>query len=274
MTSYETAEPVFKHWMAYLIYGKETCPTTGRKHWQCHFISKKKMSLRSVIKRQAPHHIEISKDPEASRTYCQKEGDFKEHGEWSFQGKRTDLKLIVDRLVSGDITLDHVLLEQPNVYHQYGRVLEKAVDLRLRRQARDFVPTVYWFYGPTGTGKTRSVVQEEKSLYFFPYEKNGWWDNYESQEAILFDDFRGQLPLNEVLRICDRYAYSVPRRGRAPVPLMAKRIYFTSCKRPEEVFKENESIDQLHRRLAEIKFFDGLENEDDFIDRLLKGKTK
>jgi len=259
MTSYETEPPVHKDWMSYLIYGRETCPTTQRKHWQCHFITKRKMQLKAVIKKQYPHHIEISKDPDASRTYCQKEGDWKEAGEWSGQGQRNDLQPIVAQVMSGEVNIDDLLLSAPMIYHQYGRTLEKVADLRLKKQKRDFVPSCHWLYGPTGVGKTRSVVSEEKSLYFFPYEKNGWWDNYEGQEAILFDDFRGQLPLNEILRICDRYDYSVPRRGRAPVPLMAKRIYFTSCKRPEDVFKENESIDQLLRRLAEVKFVDGLD---------------
>lgn len=258
-TSYETAEPLFRDWMQYLIFGKETCPTTGRKHWQCHLISKKKRTLRSVIKSLAPCHVEISKDPEASKKYCMKEGEFKEQGEWCTQGQRTDLHAAVRAIIDGKLHLDEIIEQDPMLFHQFGRTLERAHDLYLKKSKRDFVPTVYWLWGPTGTGKTRSVVSEEKSLYFFPYEKNGWWDNYESQEAILFDDFRGQLPLNEMLRICDRYDYSVPRRGRAPVPLMAKRIYITSCKRPEEIFKENESIDQLIRRLAEIRYVDGLE---------------
>lgn len=256
-TSYETAEPLFRDWMEYLIYGKETCPTTGRKHWQCHVICKRKRPLKSVIKSLYPCHVEISKDPEASRTYCKKEGDFKEHGNWISQGTRSDLKDIVSKVISGEINCDYLLGEDPAKIHQYGRTLEKAEDLRLKKQKRDFMPSCHWLYGPTGVGKTRSVVSEEKDLYFFPYEKNGWWDNYSGQEAILFDDFRGQLPMNEILRICDRYDYTVPRRGRAPVPLMAKRIYFTCCKRPEEVFKENESMDQLLRRVV-VQFVDGL----------------
>lgn len=259
-TSFETAEPLFRDWMQYLIFGKETCPTSGRRHWQCHTISKRKRPLSSVIKSLSPCHVEISKDPEASRAYCKKEGEFKEQGEWSSQGQRTDLAVLVNEIIVGAVTIDDVLVNTPAMFHQYGRTLERAADLRLKKAKRDFVPTCKWLWGPTGVGKTRSIVSEEKSLYFFPYEKNGWWDNYESQEAILFDDFRGQLPMNEILRICDRYDYSVPRRGRCPVPLMAKRIYFTSCKPPEEVFKENESISQLLRRV-EVKFCDGLDLE-------------
>jgi hypothetical protein len=249
-TSYETAEPLFRDWMAYLIYGKETCPTTGRKHWQCHLICKSKRSIKAVIKSLYPCHVEISKDPVASRDYCKKEGDFKEHGTWSSQGERKDLKDVIDDVISGKRTIEDIIVEDPVTYHQYGRTLEKAVDIRLKKIKRDWMPVCKWIWGPTGTGKTRSVVDEEKDLYFFPYEKNGWWDNYEGQEAILFDDFRGQLPLNEILRICDRYDHTVSRRGRAPVPLVAKRIYFTSCKAPELVFTENEAINQLLRRVT------------------------
>lgn len=254
-TAFTNVRPTKPDWAVYMIAGRETCPTTGRVHYQGHLITARKTRLASVIKKWKPHHVEISKDPEASREYCKKEGEWEEQGEWISQGSRTDLQAAVRELVEQKTTIDEIVINNPGLYHQYGRTLEKVVDVQLKKIKRDWMPTCKWIWGPTGVGKTRSICSEEKDLYFFPYEKNGWWDNYEGQEAILFDDFRGQLPLNEVLRICDRYDYSVPRRGRAPIPLVAKRIYFTSCKPPEEVFKENEAIAQLLRRV-EVEVMD------------------
>lgn len=261
-TAYQEEKIGLADWMTYIIAGREKCPTTGRMHWQGHLITQRKMRVNAVRELMKPHYLDVSRSPVDSRRYCKEDGQWYEEGTWSFHGQRTDLEGVVKQIMNQEIKLDEIIVENPMLYHQYGRTLEKAADLVLKRLKRDWMPVCKWIWGPTGTGKTRSVVEKEKSLYFFPYEKNGWWDNYEGQEAVLFDDFRGQLPMNEVLRICDRYDYTVPRRGRQPIPLLAKRIYFTCCKVPEEVFKDNESITQLLRRV-EVVYKDGLHEEEE-----------
>lgn len=262
MTSYETEKPVFKSFMRYLIYGKEVCPTTTREHWQCHFMTKRKMTLKRVIEKQKPHHIEISVAPQQSIEYCKKEGKWEEHGTLPQQGKRNDLITLKDFIMKGEKTVQDIMLEDPMMYHQYGRTLNALEDVYKKRNQRDWVPECVWLVGPTGVGKSRKVHSEEKSLYIYPYEVAGWWDQYDGEEAVLFDDFRGQLPLNQLLRICDRYAFAVPRRGRAPTPLLAKRIWFTSCKTPEQVYDKDQmngdSIAQLLRRIK-VVYMDGLD---------------
>lgn len=246
-------------WMRYLITGYETCPTTGRKHYQCHCYTSNAISLATAVKRLKPFHVEVSKDPPASVEYCKKEGDFVETGDFPCPGKRTDLLEVRDRIMNGVLTVATIIVESPDLYHQYGRTLQAIEDQKNRRKKRCWMPDCYWLWGPTGVGKTRQVHEKESDLYVYPYEKAGWWDNYDGQEAVLFDDFRGQLPLNEVLRLCDRYDYSVARRGRAPIPMLAKRIYFTSCKPLQDIYKDaGESLSQLERRIIS-KFIDGLE---------------
>lgn len=256
-TSFSPVCPVLMDWMRYLICGEEKCPSTGKTHWQCHTYSKNKITLAAAIKRLKPCHVEVSIDPEASITYCKKEGKFVEYGEPPRQGARKDLDLVINQVITGDLKVDQILAEDPMFFHQYGRTLEKAEDLVHKKAKRDFMPQCVWLYGPTGTGKTRQVAEEEKDLYWYPYENAGWWDSYKGQEAVIFDDFRGQLPLNALLRLCDRYDYRVPRRNRPPVPMLAKRIYFTSCKSPEQIYDKEgtngDSIQQLLRRV-EVKW--------------------
>lgn len=260
-TSFSPVRPVLMDWMRYLIAGAEVCPTTKKTHWQCHVYSKDKISLKQAIKRLAPCHVEVSKDPEASIAYCKKEGDWVEFGELPKQGARKDLDLLVKQVISGEVKIDDIVSDNPDMYHKYGRTLERAFDIGCKRQKRDFMPKCIWLYGPTGTGKTRQVNDAEPSLYWYPYEKAGWWDSYTGQEAVIFDDFRGQLPLNDLLRLCDRYDYCVTRRGRLPIPMMAKRIYFTSCKTPEQIYDKEgnngDSVAQLLRRV-EVRFIDGV----------------
>jgi len=257
-TAFTNVRPVKMDWMRYLVAGAEKCPTTGKEHYQCHCYTNSKLTLKSVIKRLRPFHVEVAMCPEKSIAYCKKDGDFIETGEPPAQGSRSDLKEMCRRLALGEIKVADILGEDPMAYHKYGRTLIAAEQSANKRVKREHVTTGIWLYGPTGVGKTRQVHEEEKDLYVYPYEKNGWWDGYCGQAAVLFDDFRGQLPLNELLRIVDRYPYAVPRRGQEPYPFTALKVYVTSCKRPDEVYKEaGESITQLERRF-EIKFIGGL----------------
>ena len=52
--------------------------------------------------------------------------------------------------------------------------------------------------------------------------KHSWWDNYEGQETIVFNDFRGGLPFSDLLQLCDKYSYYVKRRNRDPYPVSSK----------------------------------------------------
>jgi hypothetical protein len=76
-TSYETEEPPYdSSSMTYLIAGRETCPDTGNKHWQCYLELEKKQRL-SYFKNHDYYkhvHLEPRKGTalEAS-DYCKKE---------------------------------------------------------------------------------------------------------------------------------------------------------------------------------------------------------
>lgn len=79
----------------YHIYGREVCPTTGRKHLQG-FIRLKNARNLSQMKKFLTFpqvHLESTKgSDEQNRTYCMKDGDFWEQGTMSSQGKRSDLE--------------------------------------------------------------------------------------------------------------------------------------------------------------------------------------
>lgn len=64
--------------ITYLIYGKETCPTTGRKHHQGYFELKTQMSLNAIKKKLKNDtiHLEVARGTaEQNIKYCEKEGD-------------------------------------------------------------------------------------------------------------------------------------------------------------------------------------------------------
>lgn len=266
-TSYQEDAPIFiETLMMFLAYEQETCPETGRKHWQGYVSMLRKTTL-SAIKTNVNEswHWEIMRGSFSdNQAYCNKEGGLVKFGTCPIdqQGVRNDVNAVRARLINGE-NLDDIILTEPYLYQRAGRVMERLNEIILRSRRRNWETRIIWFYGPTGTGKTREVYEREEksSLYIKPLGRAdvNWWDAYRGEEAILLDDFRGQLDYDELLRLADRYPMTVSRRGREPLPFLAKRIYITSALRPDEVYlsqnARGDSLRQLERRVVELKQF-------------------
>ena len=84
-----------------------------------------------------------------------------------------------------------------------------------------------------------------------------WWDGYEAQLEVILDDYRPAMcPFHELLRLLDRYPMKVEYKGGS-TELQATTFVITTCERPELLWngKTDEMIDQLIRRLTEIRQF-------------------
>jgi hypothetical protein len=159
-TQHDTDEPAFNKKLAYLGYVKETCPSTGKEHWQGFAYSNQVMRLTGWKKLFPGAHIEqVRSDFAANEKYCSKEGQLIEHGQRPRQGERTDLQELKVQLDVGKRPLEiadevngmfgvvartHRFTES---YFQYKRAKTLAHDRT--------VPDVYVRIGPPGTGKTR-----------------------------------------------------------------------------------------------------------------------
>ena len=128
--------------------------------------------------------------------------------------------------------------------------LQRHISPRLEK----FTPTVVKvFIGKPGTGKTRKVYELDPSVYLVPEPVNGilWFDGYETQEAILFDDFYGWVKYHTMLNLLDGYPMQLPIKG-SYVYRNWTRVYITSNKHPREWYDRPE-WNALHRRISEIK---------------------
>lgn len=131
----------------------------------------------------------------------------------------------------------------------------KAKILQYLEPQRDWAPEVYWFYGPTGSGKTRKAFELCEDPWISDQGLR-WWDGYDGHEDVIIDDFRKDFcKFHELLRILDRYPYRVEVRGGSR-QLLARRIFITSLYSPEETYHMREDIGALTRRITEVRRFE------------------
>lgn len=115
--------------------------------------------------------------------------------------------------------------------------------------------TVYCFYGPTGTGKSRRSWNEA-GWDAYPKDPNTkFWDGYRGEEHVVIDEFRGRIDISHLLRWLDRYPVNVEIKGSV-VPLRAKRLWITSNIPPSLWYPGTDSatVDALLRRLECVEF--------------------
>lgn len=243
----------------YNIYGEEICPTTKRLHYQGYVEFDKALGIKKIKLSLGSETVHIEKrlgTQTEAIDYCKKDGKFIEWGELKKQGERTDLKTMVDNLFKNEITIHEIISNNPDQYHLYSKTLLAAEDLKFFNKKRTWMTKGIWLFGATGTGKTKYAYDLDPNLYNWKNDKN-WQDLYQGQETVLIDDFRGHIPYNELLKMVDRYEYSVSRRNRCPIPLLAKTIIVTSSLHPKNVYKylsQDDSLDQLYRRFEIIEY--------------------
>lgn len=248
----------------YLVFGHEVAPTTGTPHLQGFILFENQTAFGTVRKLIPRANIQTRRatDFQASE-YCKKEGDFFEAGTAPQQGRRFDIENAVKAILDGTTTTTEIVTENPTLYICAHRALDKVQSIRIsnttsviRKEQREAV----WYYGGAGVGKSKRVFEQVKddSFYLYPYDGD-WMDSYDGQKYIVFDDFRGQVPYNALLRLTDPWynSYQCRRRGTVPYPCVSDKIVITSALPPWEVYgsllSKSDSLKQLFRRVKIIQ---------------------
>lgn len=243
----------------FIIYGREVAPETGTPHLQGYIYMKNPQGLKGMKKVFPRAHLErAAGSPEDNIRYCSKEGDIFRHGEAPQQGARSDISEMKEKVKKGASMRE--LIEGATSYQSLRcaeLLMKYAPPIKRER------PAVYWFYGPTGTGKTRRAVEMGGDDYWISGKDLKWWDGYYGQKTVILDDFRGDFcPLHELLRILDRYPYRVELKGSSTW-LRAETIIITAPQPPEMYYAraEAQAMEQLLRRITNITKFEPIPTE-------------
>lgn len=229
----------------------------GTPHIQGAVFFSDEISRKNLSKILPRANLQIMKGTWEDQDYCLKDGCIiRNDGTGSVQGKRRDIDAMMVDVKAG--ASDVELIEKyPNTFSRTMKMVDRyreATDKRFRNWMTEGV----WIYGPTKVGKSEMAFENyhPDTHYVHEIEDKGWWDRYNGQDIVIFNDFRGQISYDAMLTLLDRWPKFVPKRGRAPVPFLAKKVIITSSLSPEECYHrraENDSIEQLLRRLTVIK---------------------
>ena len=245
----------------YGIFGKEKCPTTGRIHLQgfCSLVKPKRFNN---IKEQINNSIHIEKahgTDNENQIYCSKSGEYFEKGRPSEgRGQRTDLQSLLETISTGERNLKRIAELHPTCYIRYHRGIRSWLNLAHPIECRKEKTEVFYYWGPPGTGKSRSAYEEatnflDGTYYYKP--RGEWWDGYMQQTTVIIDDFYGWIKYDELLKVCDRYPLKVPIKGGFE-EFTSKRIYITSNVDVCDLYKFiNFKTDAIDRRITLKKYF-------------------
>ncbi|CAM9979757.1 unnamed protein product, partial [Heterosigma akashiwo] len=143
--------------------------------------------------------------------------------------------------------------ELPVEYVKYHKAVTAIRALAVPK--REWKTEVLWYYGPTGTGKSRRAFEMTSDPYVHNMSSGKWFDGYEGQEDVIFDDMRKDtFKFHELLRLFDRYPMKVQVKGSS-VNWCPKRIIVTTCFKPDQMYETREDLQQLMRRINSVVYF-------------------
>lgn len=169
-------------------------------------------------------------------------------------GERTDIQRMYSMVKRGASDFE-IQEEMVDTYVGHLNAPTRLRNNMLESSPRSQPPLVKWYYGPTGSGKTRAAFEEYPAAYFKDMSDGKWWDGYMQQECVVFDDMRKDtFKFHELLRILDRYPLRVQMKGSS-CQFNSPVIIITSCFPPESLYETREDVGQLLRRINQVEIF-------------------
>lgn len=203
---------------SYIVIGDEV-GESGTPHFQGYFELLKKARFNAVkllFDPSIPHLEAKSRNStrDQAAEYCKKDSNYVEYGTLGGQGKKKrKLAILANAVIEGE-PLSEVAQLDPETYIRNYRGLQ---DFQAKvTKISNFRPVkTILFYGNTDTGKTHDAFADFPDLYRVPLQRKGnlWFNGYERQKTIFFDEFVGQIPLTNMLQILDKFKLQVETKG-------------------------------------------------------------
>lgn len=230
----EIGEQGTRHFQGYIFYNNAQRFSTVKSHLPRAHIEKQRGSITQAIE------------------YCKKDGLWKEWGTIPTENnpnRGIEWNTIIQKAQDGE--LDYIKCQYPQIYLRYHAKLKEL-----------FKPTTVilsnleneWWYGPTGTGKSKKIWEDYPEHY--QKKKNKWWDAYNREDVVVIEEWS---PDNSILASSlkiwsDRYPFPAEIKGGMMQKIRPKKIIVTSNYSMEQCFPREEDLAPMKRRFKQLHF--------------------
>jgi len=243
----------------YIIYQTEQGEAEQTTHLQGYMEFTRQRSFlqvkRTINERM---HIEIRRGTQAQAiAYCTKEdtrveGSSGEGGMQANATKKQKLAPLVAKLQAGEDLMD-IEDDFPCLMLLHR---DKIQDFAIKcKGKRDWATEIEIFVGKTGTGKSFTAKTENEDAYNVPWPMGGrwWWPNYTGEHCVIMDEFRHQVKMDVMLKMLDRYAWTLESKGRN-FQFVSRKIVITTNIDPKDWYSgvSKEVKEPLRRRIQEF----------------------
>nr|QKV51218.1 putative replication associated protein [Crucivirus sp.] len=226
---------------------------TGRLHHQgcCYFKNPRVCSGFSKLLPPNTWFRPARGDECSNNKYTSKEGNrILLIGRPIAQGERVDLEEIRDRIINGGATPNEIACESGTSFEDI-RFAETIFRLAGSAPKRTWKTTVIWLYGSAGRGKShiaKALIGDDDC--WKSSAKLDYWQQYQGQETVWFDEFRGdKCTFTALLEIMDSTPYEVNIKHGSH-QLLARRLIVTSPMHPDKIYPScAENVNQMLRRI-------------------------
>ncbi len=246
-------------------------------HTHIYILFKSPVRFTTIKNRFPKAHIEKAYGTSSqNREYVFKEGKWENdkkketnlvesHEEWGTmpverQGARNDCAELYEMISEGKSNYE-ILEENPDFIKQVERIEKVRQIIQEEKYKNVFRQMeVEYVFGDTGSGKTRGVM--ETYGYENVYRVTNYchpFDQYQGQDVIVFEEFKGLIPMDQMLTFLDGYPVSLPCRYTDKIACFTKVFILSNIELKEQYtdiqIKDPEVWKAFLRRIHRIKTY-------------------
>ena len=234
----------------YLISCKEYAPTTGKEH--IHIYVQFSNPQRISIKKCKGAHIEkCFGTPEQNKAYIEKGELIDEMGLFG-TNEKTRFPTYAEVKAMTREERNQLPLQFYNTVKKINTEEDNMMDVEdiYKPEVK-----VYYFYGPSGIGKSKNAVDLIKK-YGTKFDElkyeNGFWLGYGGSEIAFYDDWRdSHMKASEFINFIDYYIHNMNVKGGCEKNRY-KIIVITSIQSPWEIYQTQPELQEQWLRLMNI----------------------
>lgn len=170
-------------------------------------------------------------------------------GTWAKESKEMN----IPKVIAGKRVRDF-LEERPDMWRSARALRELRSEVAPRRES---LTQGILFTGRTGTGKTKlsSLISRfvgAEETYWKPAGK--WWNGYDQEELVIYDEFRGQSEVAELLKILDRTPHQVEYKGGVTQFNSRVVIFCSNLALENMYYVDKPTLEAIKRRMIVVNF--------------------